>query len=99
MDPELYAQIQDLKEDEVSLVQTDRGRTGNVKFKILKVSDRVDEHVADYAKDYLKIKELALNEKRIRAIDSWQEEKIKDTYIKIIGEYRDCDFSSNWLKK
>lgn len=99
MDPELYAQIQDLKEDEISLVQTDRGRTGNVKFKILKVSDRIDEHVADYAKDYLKIKELALNEKRIRAIDSWQDEKIKDTYIKVIGEYRDCDFTSNWLKK
>lgn len=99
MDPELYAQIQDLKEDEVSLIQTDRGITGNVKFKILKVSDRVDEHIADYSKDYLKIKELALNEKRIKAIDSWQDEKIKDTYIKVIGEYRDCDFSSNWLKK
>ncbi|WP_250432739.1 peptidylprolyl isomerase [Hanstruepera flava] len=99
MDPELYAQIQDLKEDEISLIQTDRGRTGNIKFKILMVSDRVDEHVADYARDYLKIKELALNEKRIKAIDAWQDQKIKDTYIKINGEYRDCDFTSNWLKK
>ncbi|WP_223033608.1 peptidylprolyl isomerase [Hanstruepera marina] len=99
MDPELYAQIQDLKENEISLIQTDRGRTGNIKFKILMVSDRVDEHVADYARDYLKIKELALSEKRIKAIDAWQEQKIKDTYIKINGEYRDCDFTSNWLKK
>lgn len=99
MDPELYAQIQDLKDDEVSLIQTDRGRTGNVKFKILMVSDRIDEHVADYARDYLKIKELALNEKQINAIDAWQDQAIKDTYIKINGEYRDCEFSSNWLKK
>ncbi len=99
MDPELYGLIQDLKEDEISLVQTDHGQTGNVKFQILKVSDRVDEHVADYARDYLKIKELALNEKRFRAIDKWQEEKIMDTYIKINGEYRDCEFTGNWLKK
>lgn len=99
MDPELYAQIQDLKDDEVSLIQTDRGRTGNVKFKILMVSDRIDEHVADYSRDYLKIKELALNEKQINAIDAWQNESIMDTYIKINGEYKDCEFSSNWLKK
>ncbi|MGY0392036.1 peptidylprolyl isomerase [Bizionia sp. KMM 8389] len=99
LDPELYGQIQNLKEGEVSLVQTEQGRTGNVKFKILMVSDRVEEHVADYARDYLKIKELALNEKQIRAIDKWQNEKIMDTYIKINNEYRDCEFSSNWLKK
>jgi peptidyl-prolyl cis-trans isomerase SurA len=99
MDPELYGQIQDLEEDEVSLIVTERGRTGNIKFKIMKVSDRVDEHVADYSKDYLKIKELALNEKRFKVIEEWQDEKIMETYIKINGEHRDCEFSSNWLKK
>ncbi|MCB4797494.1 peptidylprolyl isomerase [Neotamlana laminarinivorans] len=99
MDPELYAQIQNLKDGEVSLVQTEQDRTGNVKFKILTVSDRVDDHTADYAKDFLKIKELALDEKKIQAIEKWQKEKILDTYIKISGEYRDCNFSSNWLKR
>jgi len=99
MDTELYTQIQDLKEDEISLVQTERGNTGNVKFKILRVTDRVDEHVADYSRDYLKIKELALTEKQFKAIGKWQDDKIMDTYIKINGEHRDCDFTSNWLKK
>ncbi|MFL0353520.1 peptidylprolyl isomerase [Xanthomarina sp. GH4-25] len=99
MDPELYGQIQELKDDEVSLILTDRGRTGNVKFKIMMVSDRIDEHVADFSRDYLKIKELALNEKRFKVIEDWQDEKIMETYIKINGDYRDCEFSSNWLKK
>ena len=27
------------------------------------------------------------------------DEKIKETYIKINGEYRDCVFTNNWLKK
>ncbi|WP_317192075.1 peptidylprolyl isomerase [Snuella sedimenti] len=99
MDTELYTQIQNLKDGEVSLIQTETDRTGNVKYKILMVTDRIDEHEADYARDYLKIKELALREKQLKAIEKWQKEKIMDTYIKISGDYRDCDFSSNWLKK
>ncbi|MFV9551494.1 peptidylprolyl isomerase [Algibacter sp. PT7-4] len=99
MDPELYSQIQDLKDNEVSLVLREEDRTGGQKFKLLTVTDRIDEHEADYARDYLKIKDLALEEKKIRAIEKWQEEKILDTYIKISNEHKNCDFSGNWLKK
>ncbi|WP_366105908.1 peptidylprolyl isomerase [uncultured Algibacter sp.] len=98
MDPELYAQIQNLKDGELSLVLKEEDRTGKVKFKILTVTDRIDEHKADYARDFLKIKDLALEEKKIKAIEKWQQEKIIDTYIKISKEHRNCDFSSNWLK-
>ncbi len=99
MDPELYSQIQNLKDEEVSLVLKEQDRQGNLSFKILRVTDRIDEHEADYARDFLKIKDLTLNDKRVKAIEKWQAEKIMDTYIKIGGENRDCEFSSNWLKK
>jgi len=99
MDPELYAQIQNLKDNEVSLVYKEQDRNEKVKFQILTVTDRIDEHEADYARDYLKIRESALQEKKIRAVEAWQKEKIMDTYIKISGSRRDCEFSSNWLKK
>ncbi len=99
MDPELYAQIQNLNDNEVSQVLTEQDRKGNVSFKIIKVTDRIDEHKASYARDFLKIKELALREKQIKAIQTWQEEKILDTYIKVSGPYRDCEYAGNWLKK
>lgn len=99
MDPELYSQIQDLKDGEISQVVAETDRSNKIKFKILTVSDRIEDHEADYARDFLKIKELALNEKKIKAIEDWQAEKIDDTYIKITGSTRDCEFSSNWLKK
>ncbi|MDA0176171.1 peptidylprolyl isomerase [Mesoflavibacter profundi] len=99
MDPELYGQIQDLDNNEVSQVITDQDRTGAIKFKLVTVTDRIDEHEADYGRDYLKIKDLALNEKRFEAIEKWQDETIKETYIKISEAYRNCDFKSNWLKK
>ncbi|MCK8482156.1 peptidylprolyl isomerase [Flavihalobacter algicola] len=98
MDPELYGQIQDLKDDEISLVLEDQDRINPVKFKILTVTDRIDEHQADFARDYLKIKNLALQEKQFEEIKKWQEEKIYDTYVKINDDYKGCDFNSNWLK-
>lgn len=98
MDPELYGQIQDLKDQEISLVLQDQDRLNPIKFKILTVTDRIDEHEADFSRDYLKIKALALQEKQFKEIQKWQEEKIFDTYVKIGDDYKDCEFNSNWLK-
>ncbi|CAM3481244.1 Chaperone SurA [Aequorivita lipolytica] len=99
MDPTLSAQVYNLKEGEVSEIFTDRDRTGKSSLKILTVTKKYEEHKADYAKDYERIKQLALREKQINVINKWQNEKIKDTYISINEDYQDCEFSGNWLKK
>ncbi|HBK83525.1 MAG TPA: peptidylprolyl isomerase, partial [Flavobacterium sp.] len=57
------------------------------------------EHQADFSKDFNKIKEIALKDKQISTIAKWAKEKIGQTYIKINGDYRDCKFASDWLKK
>ncbi|WP_370628769.1 peptidylprolyl isomerase [Flavobacterium sp. SOK18b] len=99
MDPSFYSQVSNLKENEVSAPILDQSEEGKKTFKIITVTNRIDEHTADYAKDYIKIKDLALKQKRITEIGKWFDEKIKETYIKIQGEYRDCKFTNNWLKK
>ena len=98
MDPELYSQIANLKESEVSIVYQDEDRYNPVKFKILTVSNRYDEHVADFSKDYIKIQKLALQNKQLKEIEKWQNKKIFDTYINISNDFGSCDFFSNWLK-
>lgn len=99
MDPSLYSNVSNLKEGEISIPLAEEDQSGKKKFKLLTVTNRINEHTADYAKDYLKIKSIALKEKQIKAIGKWFDEKIKETYIKINGEYRDCKFTNNWLKK
>lgn len=99
MDPTLYGQVSNLKDDEISQPLLNTDDKGKKTYKIITVTNRIEQHVADYAKDYTKIKELALKEKQITTISKWFDTKIKDTYIKIIGEYRDCKFVYNWLKK
>ena len=98
MDTEMYTQIQGLKDGEISQVIQDEDRINNIKFKIMTVTDRIDDHEADYARDYLKIKELALQDKQVRAIEKWQKQVISETYVKVNGEYRDCEYANNWLK-
>jgi len=99
MDPTLNAQIYNLKTGEVSLPLVDTDQSGGKKYKLIMVTNKIEEHTADYAKDYIKIKALALKEKQINTIAKWSDEKIKETYIKINGEYRNCEFTNNWLKK
>jgi peptidyl-prolyl cis-trans isomerase SurA len=99
MDASFYGQISNLKDNEISAPFMEEDQHAKKNFKIVTVTNRINEHTADYAKDYTKIKELALKEKQFKAIGTWFDEKIKETYIKILGEYRDCTFTNNWLKK
>lgn len=99
MDPALYNQVRDLGDNEISnpILETDP-RGGPPKYKILKVTNRYDEHVADFAQDYLKIQELALREKQFKAIKKWMDKHIKDTYVSVNPSHQECDFKNNWVK-
>ncbi len=100
MDPALYNQVRDLKDDQISYpILEEDPRGGPPKYKILKVTNRYDEHVADFAKDYTKIQQLALTEKQYNAIKEWMDDHIEDTYISVSDANRDCSFANNWVKK
>ncbi len=74
-------------------------RGGGPKYKIMKITNRYDEHIADFAQDYIKIQQLATTEKQYKAIKKWMNEHIEDTYITINEGKRDCDFANNWVKE
>ncbi len=100
MDPKLYNQVRNLKDNEISypiLEQDERG--GGPSFKLLKVTNRYDEHVAEFSKDYMKIRELALTEKQYTAIKKWMDDHIEDTYISVNESRKNCDFANNWIKE
>ena len=99
MDPTLYAQVSELKDGQVSMPILEEERGGGKFYKIITVNNRTEEHLADFSKDYLKIKELALRDKQIKEIAKWTEEKIKETFIKISDDFKGCEFTNNWLKK
>lgn len=99
LDPQLYSQILKLEDNEVSIPLLEEDRSGNKTYKIVTVTNRFNEHIADYAQDYVRIKDLALKEKQLKVIEEWMTEKISDTYISVNRDNQSCDFANNWLKK
>lgn len=100
MDPDLYARVNSLKEGEISEVfYEDDPRKGLKQFKIILLKSKTDAHTANMSIDYVKIKNSALEKKKIELIEEWANDKISDTYIKINESYFDCTFNSNWAKK
>ena len=97
MDPALYAQVSDLKEKEISRVLLDEDKQGTKRYKLISPIHKIEPHTADYATDYVKIKDLALKEKQVSAIIKWVEDKVKETFISLNNEYRKCNFEYNWL--
>lgn len=99
MDPILYSQVKDLQDNEVSFPLLDNSDNSVPKYKILKVTNRFDEHVADFSIDYVKIKELALTDKQLKTVKKWMEEKITETYVNINNDSSYCNFAYNWKKE
>lgn len=98
MDPDLYNKIINLDEMEVSPIYTETNRRQQPFFKILTITKRLEEHEADFNKDYARISELALRQKKIKEVQKWQKIKMRDTYIKISDDYKSCDFAKDWLE-
>ena len=98
LDPTLYSQIRNLKDQSISSTIMEEDRSGLKKYKILKVSNRFDEHTADYSKDYSRIKALALKQKQLDIIQDWMKEKIESTYVNVNRENKLCEFKNKWIK-
>ena len=98
LDPTLYSQIRNLKDQSISSPIMEEDRSGLKKYKILKVSNRFDEHTADYSKDYSRIKALALKQKQLNIIQDWMKDKIESTYVNVNRDNKLCQFKNSWIK-
>lgn len=96
--PSLHSKVFNLNEGEMTDVFYDETRDGEKMFKLVLVKEKLEEHKADFAKDYVKIQNLALTKKKQEALEEWTKDHIKDTYIKISDDFKDCQFENNFTK-
>ena len=99
MDPKLYNQVKYLDEGEISLPLLETDRSGLKKYKIIMVSKRFEEHVANFSMDFVKIKDLALKDKQLKNVKKWLKLKIDETFVNVNKSFRNCVFSNNWTNK
>lgn len=96
--PSLHSKVFNLNEGDMTEVFYDETRDGEKMFKLVLLKEKLEGHKADFAKDYVKIQNLALTKKKQEAVVEWTKDHINDTYIKISDDFKDCQFENNFTK-
>jgi peptidyl-prolyl cis-trans isomerase SurA len=99
LDPKIFFVIDKLKVGDISapvLYKTERGKE---QYRLYYLKTRTVPHKANIQDDYAKIHQMALDEKKMDAMNIWMKERIVKTYISIDEEYRKCTFQREWIKK
>lgn len=66
---------------------------------MVKLKQRVEGHRANISDDFEIMKTIVENEKSEQILKKWLQKKIKDTYVWINEDWRNCDFQyEGWLK-
>ena len=65
-------------------------------YRLLTVVRRNPAHKANLNDDYDRIFNAALENAKQDKIYEWARKTIKNTYIKIDDEFKDCDFQLKW---
>ncbi len=89
-----------LKVGEISDAFETQDLRGNLGSKVLKLVEVIPAHSASMKDDYLRLEQLALQQKQDVEFRKWLDEKIAGMYIRIEPQYRYDDFENKaWLKK
>jgi len=97
IDPAIYAQLIGRNEGDMTDVFESRDAMGRIYFQLIKIKKKIPPHKADFVKDYSKIYQMALEDKKQKEIRRWIKDHIKNTYIYISPDYRQCEFVKDWI--
>jgi len=97
LDKTIFYTLESIEEGTISEPSFFRTRDEKEGYKLVKLIDRSDAHIADMATDYQRIKQVALAQKKNRILEEWVDEKIKDTYVRVNNDYLQCEFRREWL--
>ncbi len=72
---------------------------GKTVCAIAKLKNRVEGHKATITEDYQILKDVVLNKRREEAIHEWVVNKIKNVYVRVNDQYKNCNFEyQGWIK-
>lgn len=94
-----YHRLTRLKPGEISDAFLTEDLLRNQLAKIVKLVEVIPAHTASLGEDYLRLEEMALNDKSQRVFREWLDKKIRSMYVYIDPEFRDGAFENeNWVK-
>lgn len=65
-------------------------------YRLLYLKRKTTPHKANLKDDYTLIRDWAMQQKREEIINKWIANKSQKAYIKVIDDFKDCDFMFDW---
>lgn len=94
-----YNALRRLNPGEVSDAFLTEDMLGNQMAKIVKLVEVIPTHTASLNEDYLRLEEMALQDKQERVFKEWLSKKIDAMYVYISPEFRNGEFENkHWVK-
>ena len=91
--------IERMSEGEISGIISSKNDMNQDVYKVVRLTRIIESHKANLVDDYDKIYTIALQNAKNEKLSDWAAKMIKNTYVKISDDYKDCSFNLNWLKK
>ena len=91
--------VEQLKVGEISKPFEMINNKGKTVCAIIKLKSRTESHRATITEDFQTMKDVVLAKRREEALNSWVAEKLKNTYVRMADQYKDCEFQyQGWVK-
>ena len=95
-----YNAIRYMQKGDISTAFRTSDMNGNEMCKIIKLVDVIPAHKATLDEDYLRLEQIALEQKQQKVFQKWLDAKIEAMYVYISPEFRYDDFvNKSWIKK
>ena len=89
-----------MKEGEISAPFVMIDKRGKEVCAIVKLKSRIEGHKATPTEDFQVIKDVIISQIKGKKLEEWIKEKQKSTYVRINGDWCDCEFQyPGWVKK
>lgn len=97
LDPQVSFSIEKMQVGEISNPVPMKTEDQKDAYRILFLKEKTQPHRANMKDDYGRIQEWALQQKKVKTIDDWINDKAKETYVRIIESYKHCAFDHDWV--
>lgn len=96
LDPQISFTIEKMKLGNISNPVPLKTEEKEDAYQILLLKKKTQPHKANLKDDYSKIQMWTEADKKQKVIDKWIDEKAKNTYVRIIEQYKECSYQHNW---
>ena len=97
---EVARMVYTMKEGEISVPFVMIDKRGKEVCAIVKLKSRIEGHKATPTEDFQVVKDVIVAQIKEQKLEEWIKEKQRTTYVRINGDWCDCEFQyPGWVKK